>query len=86
MLGRAIFGNPWLFAGKTTEEVPLAERLSVLVEQCYLFETYMPRKSFAVMKKHFKSYTAGAHGAAALREQLVACNSAEEVATLVAGF
>jgi len=84
MLGRAIFGNPWLFAGKKTEDIPIAQRLAVLLEQCYLFETYTPRKHFAVMKKHFKSYTTGMHGAAELREKLMECNSADEVAEVVA--
>src|SRR3989338_2171831 len=50
MLGRAIFGNTWLFSDKvpTTEE-----KLRVLVEHTKLFEELLPHKSFAIMKKHF---------------------------------
>ena len=82
MLGRAIFGNPWLFAnlsqakhGRQVErsaealakgDIPIAERLRVLVEHTKLFEKLLmsklplgPGKSFAVMKKHFKAYVAG---------------------------
>jgi nifR3 family TIM-barrel protein len=54
MLGRAVFGNPWLFADyKPTFE----ERIQVLLEHIKLFEKKLGEiKSFAVMKKHFKEY------------------------------
>jgi len=58
MLGRAIFGNPWLWSGK--ERPPLDERLKVLLEHTKLFEELLGHyKSFSVMKKHFKSYIKG---------------------------
>lgn len=59
MLGRAIFGNPWLFqcsAELEYKEVPLKERLMVLVEHTKLYEELLPHKNFAIMKKHFKAY------------------------------
>jgi nifR3 family TIM-barrel protein len=54
MLGRAVFGNPWLFAGfEPTNE----ERIKVLLEHIKLFdEKFAGIKSFAIMKKHFKEY------------------------------
>ncbi len=67
MLGRAIFGNPWLFSesGNAPNE---HEKLRVLVEHANLFETYFKDiKSFAVMKKHFKAYVNGFDGARDLR-------------------
>lgn len=56
MLGRAVFGNPWL--GNPRPEA-LFERLSVLAEHVRLFDELLPHKSFAIMKKHFKSYLHG---------------------------
>ncbi len=56
MLGRAIFGNPWL--GNPRPE-DLKERLNVLAEHVTLFSELLPHKSFAIMKKHFKSYLHG---------------------------
>ena len=39
MLGRAIFGNPWLFNKKVKySEIPYQEKLRVMVEHTYLFE------------------------------------------------
>lgn len=83
MLGRAIFGNPWLFS----EKVPtLSEKLSVMVEHTKLFEELLPHKSFAIMKKHYKAYVNGFDGAAELRARLMEAKNADEVATITAAF
>ena len=58
MLGRAIFGNPWLFSGN--ERPDLKDRLEVLLEHTELFDELLgDTKSFFLMKKHFKSYIKG---------------------------
>jgi tRNA-dihydrouridine synthase len=54
MLGRAVFGNPFIFSSK---QATASERLQALMEHINLFEINLGGiKSFAVMKKHFKSY------------------------------
>lgn len=78
MLGRAIFGNPWLFAGKTipTKE----EKLRVMLEHTKLFEELLGDiKNFAIMKKHYKAYVNDFEGAKELRVKLMETNSAAEV-------
>lgn len=85
MLGRAIFGNPWLFDPKRAQDpVSKEERLRVLVEHARLFEELLPHKSFAIMKKHFKAYVNGWDGAKELREKLMDVDSADEVAAVIA--
>ncbi len=85
MLGRAIFGNPWLFA--SGRPVDVAERLATLVEHTTLFENLLGEvKNFAVMKKHFKSYLAGIPNSGELREALMQTTSAAEVAGVVKNF
>ncbi|OGI84645.1 hypothetical protein A3A92_02855, partial [Candidatus Nomurabacteria bacterium RIFCSPLOWO2_01_FULL_37_49] len=71
MLGRAIFGNPWLFASK--EYIPSTpEKLKVLVEHTKLFEEMLGQhKNFAIMKKHYKAYVNGFDGAKELRIKLM---------------
>ncbi len=72
MLGRAIFGNPWLFTSPPTpllnkergaeggERFTQKEKLQVLVEHTKLFEKELGKyKNFAIMKKHFKAYVNG---------------------------
>ncbi len=77
LLGRAIFGNPWLFSGR--RDVPVAEKLAALVEHAKLFEELVSHKPFHIMKKHFKAYVAGWDGAKELRMKLMECNNASQV-------
>lgn len=84
MLGRAIFGNPWLFNPiRLKDSVSKEERLRVLVEHARLFEELLPHKSFAIMKKHFKAYVHGWDGAKELREKLMETDSANQVALII---
>jgi tRNA-dihydrouridine synthase len=80
MLGRAIFGNPWLFnAHRPRQTVPVAERLRVLAEHITLFDALLGDvKSIAVMKKHYKAYLTGFAGAERLRTDLMATHTATE--------
>lgn len=80
MLGRAIFGNPWLFAPATPD---LPERLRVMVEHTKLFEELLPHKSFSIMKKHYKAYVHGFDGAAELRAELMHAPDSTAIAQLV---
>lgn len=86
MLGRAIFGNPWLFDQKKGE-VLVEEKLRVMVEHTKLYEELLGDiKSFAIMKKHYKAYVNGFPEAKELREKLMTCNTADEVAAIALGF
>ena len=70
MLGRAIFGNPWLFSER--KDISIQEKLKVLVEHTQLFEELLGKyKNFAVMKKHFKAYVKDFDGAGDLRAKLM---------------
>ena len=83
MIGRAVFGNPWLFSEsrpcqEPTKPVTMAGRLSTLLEHAKLFEKINKGKKFDVMKKHFKSYVCDFPGAKELRIKLMACKNAKE--------
>ena len=87
MLGRAIFGNPWLFnTERTSATISFEERLNVMVEHTKLFETLLPHKNFAVMKKHYKAYVHGFLGAKELRVLLMEVETAAEVEKVVNSF
>lgn len=79
MLGRGIFGNPWLFDGQK-DHITMQEKLSMLLVHTELFVNFFgTRKNFAIMKKHYQAYVAGWSGAKALRTKLMSANSLEEV-------
>jgi len=62
MLGRAIFGRPWLFSNcselENIKNPEVVEKiLEILVEHIKIFEEKLGGfKNFAIMKKHFKEY------------------------------
>ena len=91
MLGRAIFGKPWLFSYSHEYEnkVKVGAKLNILIEHAKLFEELFgdipgrAGKSFAIMKKHFKAYVEGFPGAKELRMQLMETKNAAEVAEII---
>jgi tRNA-dihydrouridine synthase len=86
MFGRAIFGNPFLFAKKKCPEGIEGRELllKVLLEHAELFEKLMKgTKNFDVMKKHFKAYVSGWQGAKELRQELMRVTSASELARVI---
>lgn len=101
MIGRGIFGTPWLFADKekirnSKFELPTSntktpeERLTIMLEHAKLFEkTFCGKKrlkNFAVMKKHFKAYVSGWDGAKELRVKLMETNNYKEVKGVVDSY
>lgn len=85
MLGRAIFGNPWVFAGKSPEDFTPAERIEKLLQLARYFDEMRPRKHFAILKKHFKAFISGWDGAAELRAKLMETNALPELDVVLAG-
>ena len=84
MLGRAIFGNPWLFVNK---KPTLEEKLKMMVKHTKLFEKMLgEHKNFAIMKKHYKAYVNGFDGAKELRVELMEANNADEIKKIVDNF
>lgn len=92
MLGRAIFGNPWLFSSISAPdhkqyEPSIKEKLTVMVEHTKLFESFLGDiKNFAIMKKHYKAYVNGFDGAKELREELMDAPDAATVTQIVKDF
>ncbi len=76
MLGRAVFGNPWLFANPICAPTQ-ADKIEALLEHIRLYQQKFDGvKNFAIMKKHFGAYVRGFDGAGALRAKLMECPSA----------
>lgn len=87
MFGRAIFGNPWLFASdKKVTTHSLEEKLRVMLEHAELFEKLLPHKNFAIMKKHFKAHLSGYPNIKIWREQLMKAENTQAVAKIITIF
>lgn len=83
MLGRAIFGNPWLFTNRATEEMTPAEKLQALRTLAQYFDELRPKKHFAILKKHFKAFVSGWPDAAVLRARLMDAGSLKELESVI---
>lgn len=89
MIGRGIFGNPWLFNKEMIgQEILVKEKLKVMVEHTKLFEEMLgEHKGFELMKKHYKAYVNGFDKAKELRIELMEkATDAAEVEKIVADF
>ncbi len=83
MIGRGIFGNPWLF-DRSRALIPISERMRAMVEHSRLFEQeFTGIKHFEVMKKHYKAYVNGFDGAKELRMELMTAENADEIEKIV---
>jgi tRNA-dihydrouridine synthase len=69
MLGRALFGNPWLFSEHNASP---EERIAGLIEHLEIFDELLSTTThYAVMKKHFKAYINGWDHAKDIRARLM---------------
>ena len=84
MLGRAVFGNPWLFSNSRELAPSPQERVRALAEHLALFNELMSDVSnYATMKKHFKAYISGWDGAKELRVKLMETDDVAEAALIL---
>ncbi len=73
MIGRGIFGNPWVFNRKLVgTEISVEQKLKAMIEHTHLFEKLLGgEKDFNIMKKHYKAYVNGFDKAKELRIELM---------------
>ena len=88
MIGRGIFGNPWLFnKNKKIEDISVPEKMAVMIEHSKLFEELLGNiKSFHIMRKHYKAYANGFDGAGELRAKLMEAKDFTETKNIVGEF
>lgn len=86
MIGRGMFGNPWIFAGRKPEDTLLSEKLEALIELAHGFEQLAPKKNFSILKKHIKAFVTGFDGAAELRAQLMQTESADQLEEAISTY
>ena len=83
MLGRAVFGNPWIFSERESEPTQ-HERIEALIKHIELFQEELDGiKNDAVMKRHFKAYITGWPHAAELRQSLMEAESLDDAKDLL---
>ncbi len=80
LIGRAAFGNPWVFNNK---EGTVEERLEIAKEHSRIFEK-IHDGYFVPMRKHLAWYCKGFPGAGEVRQKLMHTHSAADVENILA--
>ncbi|MFA5829552.1 MAG: tRNA-dihydrouridine synthase [Candidatus Gracilibacteria bacterium] len=98
LIGRAAFGNPWIFRAPAKPknspsiESPapytptIKEKLKVAIEHAHIHEKIFGEKLFPVMRKHLSWYCRGFTGASEVRQRLMQANNSQEVEEILTGI
>ncbi len=87
LIGRASFGNPWVFVDD--EEISDRQKALIAIEHAQLYEkTFSKDKkySFLPMRKHLGWYIRGFAGAKEIRKQLMQTNNSQEIRAILAKY
>lgn len=80
LIGRAAFGNPWVFSGTTPTP---KERFEALLMHLTAFETYMTDGKPLSLRKHLAWYTHGLSNAKELRISVMTLSTVSEMKKFV---
>lgn len=80
LIGRATWGNPWFFAGKTPST---QEALHAAIEHGAYLETHHPDVPFAHLRKHLTWYCHDFPGAREFRYKLMHAENSDQLRTLI---
>ncbi len=84
LIGRATFGNPWIFQpDMPADAVTPSMRIEVAMQHADLFEQLTPELNFLSLRKHMAWYCKGFPHATDLRTQLMQVTSADEIRRLL---
>lgn len=78
MIGRGVFGNPWVFGD--VQPIDREEKLRAVAQLAVQFEGFWGmQKNFHILKRHFKAYVEGFENAKLLRSKLMETKNTQEV-------
>jgi len=75
MIGRGIFGKPWLW---TEQEPSLSDQIEILQHHLVTFHEIFQGQKYHIMKKHFQAYLTGFPHVSQYRVRLLESNTLEE--------
>ena len=84
MIGREAMMHPWVFTGRTKEEITRKERLDALELHIQLYEKhYGEERPFHSQHKYFRVYLNNFSDARLLRREMDQCDSPQDVYALI---
>jgi nifR3 family TIM-barrel protein len=82
LIGRAVFGNPWLFCAEQ-KLITKNQKLKMCLIHTKIQMKIFPNKSFIAMRKHFAAYINSFDFARDLRIKVLQANTYEEVERII---
>ncbi|MBN2001799.1 MAG: tRNA dihydrouridine synthase DusB [Anaerolineae bacterium] len=80
MIGRASIGHPWIFQWRERAEIPLAERVPVILEHLQaMVEFHGEHHGMCRFRKHLRGYLRDSGVPRVHRQKLLACNHYESL-------
>ena len=80
MVGRAAIGNPWIFAGRDQDAVPLAERYRVMRRHLLMMSAHHgPERGLKHFRKHLIKYLRGIPNSGPLKRRWLAIEKLPEL-------
>jgi len=80
MIGRAALGNPWVFSGKSREDISIDERFSIISSHLSkMVELYTPRIGTILFRKHLSRYLHGHLTTADMRRKIFSIEDPTEL-------
>ncbi len=76
LIGRALFGNPWFFAGHTPT---VEERINIALEHCEMFTKLLPNGHFVSLRKHLAWYVKGIDNSHELKVKLMQVRTIKDI-------
>ncbi len=86
MIGRAAIGNPWIFQRKDRHEVTVDDVIALLNRHLSAMLDFYGERGLILFRKHAVKYMFGMPHVAALRGQLVTCESVSAFHEIVGEF
>ncbi len=93
LVARGAQGNPWIFreiraavTGEKYEPPTIEERAAMALAHARMQQAYKGQHGLVEMRKHLAWYLKGARGAAKLRARANACNTLEQIQSLLQEF
>ncbi len=80
LIGRAAFGNPWIFGSHLPT---FSEKINIIYRHCELFNHYFPGGDFKSLRKHFVWYVKSLPHSAVLKNKLMKVVSLKEVENIL---
>jgi nifR3 family TIM-barrel protein len=79
LIGREAWNNPWVFSGKSINEVPFKVKKDTLLKHIELYIQVYGSENIFELRKFFKTYINGFNGASKVRQEMMKIEDGKEL-------